>query len=73
VSSTEDERRRVYTAAEFMVAVEAGEAVDFEIAHGYMLRSDIRPPDFLQKRLENMFNAERAIAEREGPTDPAGR
>ena len=70
MNSTEDERRRVYTATEFMAAVEAGEAVDFEIGHGYMLRSDIRPPDFLQKRLENMFNAEGAIAERNRHTDP---
>jgi len=69
VNSTEDARRRVYTATEFIVAVEAGEAVDFEIGHGYMLRSDIRPPDFLQKRLVNMASAERAMADRERPND----
>jgi hypothetical protein len=69
LTSAEDERRRVYTATEFVAAVEAGESVEFEIGHGYMLRSDLpAPPDFLKKRLENMVEAERALAERERET-----
>lgn len=66
MSSAQGERRRVYTATEFVAAVEAGDSVEFEIGHGYMLRSDTAPPDFLKKRLENMVEAERALAEREG-------
>jgi len=64
--SAEGERRRVHTATEFVAAVKAGNSVEFEIGHGYMLRSDTTPPEFLKKRLENMVEAERALAEREG-------
>jgi hypothetical protein len=63
MGSGEVERRRVYTATEFKAAVAAGDAVEFEIGHGYMLRSDVRLPDFLQKRLENMVEAERVLGQ----------
>lgn len=70
MSSAEDERRRVYTATEFTAALQAGESVEFEIGHGYLLRSDIPGmPDFLKKRLENMLNAERVLAERKKKSD----
>jgi hypothetical protein len=64
MDSREVETRRVYTATEFKAAVAAGQAVEFEIGHGYMLRSDVRLPEFLQKRLDNMVDAERVMAER---------
>lgn len=51
---------RVTTATEFVAAREAGEVVEFEIAHGYVLRSDVsQRPDFLEKRLAHMLEAER--------------
>ena len=47
--------------------MEAGDSVEFEIGHGYMLRSDVPGPlDFLKERLQNMVEAERALAQREG-------
>ena len=51
---------KVTTATEFMAAVERGDAVEFEIEPGHVLRSTIPgPPDFLKKRLERMVEAER--------------
>ena len=55
--------RRDYTAIEFKAAVAAGESVEFEVGHGYMLRSDARLPEFLQKRLDHMVEAERMADE----------
>ena len=65
--------KRVKTATAFQSAAAAGEIVEFEIAHGYVLRSDVPPPaEFLQKRLENMLKEERFRSqERHG--DNSGR
>lgn len=53
-----------------IAAMEAGEPVEFEIGHGYMLRSDVPgTPDFFKTRLENMVNPERALAERQRKSD----
>ena len=57
--------RQVTTATEFLAAVEAGYAVDFEIEPGGFIRSNVNPhgPNWLVKKLANMVDAERVSKE----------
>ena len=71
VAAMSKEVRRVKTATEFQAAVDAGAIVEFEIAYAYVLRSDRpAPADFLKKRLENMLEEERLMAQQKRGDNP---